>query len=347
MPKVSVVILNWNGKRFLKDCLSSLALVKYKPLEVILVDSNSSDGSGEYVKKHFPWVKLIENKRNYGFAKGNNLGFQASTGKYVLFLNNDTKVDPDFLGVLVRDFHQDQTIGCIQPQMRTLREPWLLDEAGAYLTPNGFLYHYGYRKSYLFPQYRDRRIIFSAKGACMLIPRNVFKNIGGFDEDFFIFFEETDLCHRIWLSGYKVMYEPRSNIFHLVGGDTTDKYNYGRRIYLTFKNMNMSFLQNFGIRNLLTIYLLFLISQILLICYFLFTFKFYLIREIARAYVWNIRNFRNTLRKRRIIQRKRKITDKDLNRLILYNPGLYYYYCLLFNAKQFQDQPIYKVYGNN
>ncbi|MFZ5845160.1 MAG: glycosyltransferase family 2 protein [Patescibacteria group bacterium] len=343
MPKVSVVILNWNGKRFLKDCLSSLAHTKYKPLEVILVDNNSSDGSGEYVKKYFPWVKLIKNKTNYGFAKGNNLGFQAATGEYVLFLNNDTKVTPDFLDIMIRDFQKDSTIGCIQPQMRVLNAPQLLDEAGAYLTPNGFLYHYGYRKDYSLSLYRSPREIFSAKGACMLIPRVVFQSVGKFDEDFFIFFEETDLCHRIWLSGYRVLYEPRSNIFHLAGGDTADKYSYGRRIYLTFKNMNMSFWQNFGVQNLLTIYPLFLVNQFLLFSYFLFTGKFYLVKEVSRACIWNLRNFRKILNKRRTIQHRRKISDKDLNRRILYNPGLYYYYCLLFNAQQFSDKPIPKT----
>ena len=340
MPKVSVVILNWNGKRFLKDCLSSLSRVKYKPLEVILVDNNSSDGSGEYIKKYFPWVKLVANKENYGFAKGNNLGFQAATGKYVLFLNNDTRVIPDFLDILIRDFEEDPTVGCIQTQMRVLNQPQLLDEAGAYLTPTGFLYHYGYRKSYRLPAYQFPREIFSAKGACMLIPRQVLKRVGAFDEDFFIFFEETDLCYRIWLAGYKVIYEPRATIFHLAGGDTADKYNYGKRIYLTFRNMTMSYLKNFGSRNLFTIYPIFLLTQIVLVLYFSFTFKYFLVKEIIRAYIWNLAHLGDTLRKRRTIQGKRKIADKKLNQRIIYNPSLYYYYCLLFNAKKYQDQPI-------
>ena len=344
MRKVSVIILNWNGKRFLKTCLGSLQRVTYKSLEVVLVDNNSSDGSVAFVTKYFPWVKLVRSHENNGFAKGNNIGVRASTGEYLLFLNNDTKVEPDFLDILIEDYKKDPTLGCIQPQMRGLTDSNLLDEAGAYLTPNGFLYHYGYRKSYKAAQYRKPRIIYSAKGACMFIPRKLFELVGRFDEDFFIFFEETDLCHRIWLSGHRVLYEPRSSIFHLAGGDTADKYNYARRIYLTIKNMNMSFIQNFGMQYLCSVYVFFVITQVILFCYFLLTLRVYLVREMIRAWSWNITHIKEIIRKRSIIQHRREVPDRELNRDIYYNPGLYYYYCLLFNAKQFQDKPM-RHYG--
>lgn len=339
MPKVSVVILNWNGKHFLKECLKSFEKVKYSPLEIIVVDNNSSDGSKEYVRKHFPKVGLITSNKNNGFAKGNNLGAQTASGKYILFLNNDTKVTPQFLEPLVEACEKDESIGCVQPEIRVMAEPKLLDEAGAYLTTSGFLYHYGYRKSHSLPMYRNSRKIFSAKGACMLIPRQVLEKVKMFDEDFFIFFEETDLCFRIWLAGYKVIYLPDSVIYHVAGGDTTDTYHYDRRLYLTFKNMNCCYLKNFGWRNLLTIYPLFLCLQLGLMMYFLVKLQFVNALAMFRGYWWNIIHLDSTLKKRHYIQRKiRQVSDSLLSKQIVFNPGIFYYYCLLFDAKRYQDK---------
>ncbi len=338
MPKVSIVILNWNGKKFLKDCLTSLSRINYQPVEILVVDNNSSDGSVEFVKQKFPQAKLIANRQNYGFAKGNNLGLKAATGEYILFLNNDTVVTPDFLRLMIEDFQQDLTLGCIQPQMRMMTDKTRLDEAGAYLAFNGFLYHYGYRKDYRLPNYQVPREIFSAKGACMLIPRKVIAKVGGFDEDFFIFFEETDLCYRIWLAGYTVRYEPRSVIYHLTGGDTVDRYSYSQRIYLTFRNMNCAYLKNFGTRNLLMIFPLFVVMQLGVLFSFILQRRFYLLPPVFKAWGWNIIHLQQTLKKRKIIQHHlRKLADRELNRHIVRNPRPSYYYYLLTNLQRYKD----------
>lgn len=345
MPKVSVVILNWNGKRYLHKCITSLSKVAYKPLEVILVDNNSTDGSTEYIKKNFPWVKVVQNSENVGFAQGNNIGCKNATGDYVLFLNNDTVVTPDFLRVLINSMQKDSRIGCIQPQMRIMDNTTLQDEAGGYLTHGGFLYHYGYKKSHKLKIYHQRREAFSLKGACILIPRKVFLEVGEFDADFFIFFEETDLCYRLWLAGYKVVYDPSVYIYHTVGGDTKDRYSYERRIYLTFKNMTCSYLKNFGTRNFLCIYPGFLGIQILLCLYYLITFQWLLLRAIIKAYAWNISHLRSTLIKRSIVQNHiRKLTDRDVNKHILHNPSLRYLVCSLTSTQHYVDSPIEILY---
>lgn len=346
MPKVSIIILNWNGKRFLRRCLLSLRRVTYAKLEVILVDNNSSDGSVAFVRKHFPWVKLVASKKNNGFAKGNNLGAQMANGKYLLFLNNDTRVSPAFLTPLVEEMQKDKTIGCLQPQMRVMDEPTLQDEAGSYLTWFGFLYHYGYRKNHALSLYRKKREIFSAKGACMLIPKDVFVKVGGFDEDFFIFFEESDLCYRIWLSGKRVIYNPQSYISHVVGGDTSssDTYSYARRIYLTIRNMTATYLKNFGAWNLCTIYPVFLGVQAALVFYYVITGKFYLVRAVLAAYRWNIMHIKKTLKKRSIVQGKlRRRSDRELNRHIMYNPGFIYVYYSLTSTQQYKDKAMHTI----
>ena len=336
MPTVSVIVLNWNGKYFLKNCLDSLEELTYPSVEIIVVDNNSTDGSAEFIKKNYPKFILVENKKNYGFAKGNNIGFYASHGKYILFLNNDTVVKPNFLEPLVKDCEKDTKIGCIQPQIRLMDNKSMLDQMGSYISFVGFMYHYGYKKIYS-EKYSKKREIFSAKGACIMFPRKVLDKIGLFDEDFFIFFEETDLCFRVWLSGHKVLYEPKSLIYHVVGGDTTasDKYKYERRIYLIFRNTNCSYLKNFGTWNFLTVYPIFLAVQAGIILLFAIKLRFNLLRAIAKAYWWNVINFRKTLNKRRHVQYDiRKVSDRDLDKFIKLTPRPSYYYYSLFKTTQ-------------
>ncbi len=337
MPKVSIVILNWNGKKFLKNCLTSLSKINYPNYEIIVVDNASTDGSVPYIKNNFPKVRLLENKKNQGFAQGNNSGFKLAKGEYILFLNNDTKVTPNFLTEMISDFKGDPKIGCIQPQIRVMRESNLIDEVGSYISFTGFLYHFGYRKPYDLKKYNVKREIFSAKGACIIFPRKVLNKIGVFDRDFFIFFEESDLCFRVWLSGYKVIYEPRSLIYHVVGGDTisSDKYKYERRIYLTFKNMNCSYIKNFGTRNLITVFPIFLLVQFVIIINFAIRLKFGLVKSALAAYLWNMVNIRHSFLKRKIIQKKiRKVSDKEINKFIKKSPNFNYYYYSLFKTTQ-------------
>jgi len=341
MPKVSIIVLNWNGKKFLKNCLGSLAQLTYPQVEIIVVDNNSEDGSQEFVKANYQKVILIENKKNYGFAKGNNIGFEVSKGDYILILNNDTIVTPNFLNSLMKDFENNPTIACLQPQIRLFENKQLLDGVGAFLTFTGFLYHFGYLKDKMQPKYNKKMKIFSAKGACMLLRRKAIEKVGLFDEDFFIFFEETDLCFRLWLAGYSVMYEPKSIIYHVGGGDTTasDSYQQERRMYLSFRNMFCCYLKNFGRYDLFTVMPMFLFVQTILCMYYLTTLKLDLVKVILKAYYWNIYNFSSTIKKRNNIQRNiRKVSDYRLNKYIFHNPKVnYYYYLLVGKLKDYED----------
>ncbi len=341
MVKVSVIVLNWNGKQYLQDCLKSLSKITYKNLEIIVVDNNSSDGSVAFVKKSFPHIRIIENKKNYGFAKGNNIGFAVSKGEYVLILNNDTKVTPDFFSPLLEDFKKNSDIGCLQPQIRILEHEKLLDGVGAYLTFTGFLYHFGYLKDRSQKKYTTKKEIFSAKGAAMLLRRSAIEKVGLFDEDFFIFFEETDLCFRLWLAGYKVVYEPKSVLYHVGGGDTTssDSYKYEKRMYLSFRNMMCCYLKNFGTKNMMEILPVFMVLQLGLLVYYGVTFRFRLVLILVRANYWNILHLPSTIKKRKKVQKTiRKISDNELNNHILVNPKISYYFSLLTGSlKNYRD----------
>lgn len=341
MPKVSIIVLNWNGKEFLKNCLDSLTNLTYSQIEIIVVDNCSADGSQKFVKKNYKNVILIENKENYGFAKGNNVGFEASTGDYILILNNDTIVAPDFINPLIKDFESNPKVACLQPQIRLSKDKQLLDGVGGFLTFTGFLYHFGYLKDRMLPKYNKKMKIFSAKGACILLRRKALEKVGLFDEDFFIFFEETDLCYRLWLAGYSVMYEPESVIYHLGGGDTTssNSYQHEKRLYMSVRNMLCCYLKNFGTYNLFTIMPMFIFTQIILCMYYLITLKINLLKVIIQAYYWNIRNLSLTIKKRNNIQHNiRRISDFHLDKKIVSNPRLSYYHALVTaNLKEYKD----------
>lgn len=341
-PKVSIIILNWNGKKHLKKCLISIEKVSYRPLEVIVVDNGSFDGSGEMVKREFPKSVLIVNKKNLGYSGGNNIGIKKSTGKYVFILNNDTEVTKDFLDPLVDTLEKDSTLGCVQPKLLYGEEHMLLNAVGSYFTSTGFLYHYGYRKIENLHQYNVPLAIYSAKGAAMLLRKSGLEKVGLFDEDFFIFFEETDLCHRLWLAGFKVVYVPNSIIYHYEAVDTNKQMQDYTRNYLSFRNRMCSFIKNLEVINIIKILTVLFSIYLFLLLFYIISNKWYLVRAIIMGSVWNLLNFSKTLKKRKLIQEKRMIRDSELFTIIKRNPSLNYYYYLFTTLKNLKFERFLK-----
>lgn len=347
-PKISIVILNWNGKKHLKKCLLSIKKVSYFPFEAIVVDNSSSDGSAEMVKKEFPQVVLVLNKKNLGYSGGNNVGIKKSTGSYVFILNNDTEVTEDFLDPLVAVMEKDATIGCVQPKLLYASDHMLLNAVGSYFTSTGFLYHYGYRKKSNPKQYNLPLTIYSAKGAGMLLRKSALEKVGLFDEDFFIFFEETDLCHRLWLAGYKIVYIPSSIIYHHEAVDTSKQMKDYTRNYLSFRNRICSFIKNLEGISMIKIFIVLFLIYFFLLMFYIINLKWYLVKAVIMGIVWNISNLKITLKKRKVIQKSiRKIGDKELFASIKRNPPFVYYYYLfttLKNLKQekFLEENIYR-----
>src|SRR3989344_3605371 len=202
---VSVIIINWNGLEHLQKCLPSLYGQNYKKIEVIVVDNGSIDDSVSWLNKKYPKVKIVKNKENKGFAEANNQGYEITTGEYILFLNNYTKVTKTFLTELLKVLKSNDLIGGVQSKLLLMDSPTRLDSVGSYLTNTGFLYHLGvYAED--SKKYSKQLEVYSAKGACMLLKREVLKKVEVegeiFDSRYFAYFEETDMCHRVWLAGY-------------------------------------------------------------------------------------------------------------------------------------------------
>ncbi len=213
-PDVDVIVVNWNGKPFLQDCLSSILAQDYAQLSAVLVDNASTDGSVEWVREHFPQVQALSTGQNAGFAAGANAGLRRSTAEIAVTVNPDVIVSPNWLRNLVAPMLADETIaiaGCklYYPGGRVLQH------AGGYITwPLALPGHYGLREEDT-GQHDLLRDVDYVIGAAMAMRREAVARIGLFDEGYFLYFEDADLCARAWQAGFRVVYVPGATLVHV------------------------------------------------------------------------------------------------------------------------------------
>lgn len=328
---VSIIIVNWNGLHWLKISLPSLARQIYKPVEIILVDNASSDDSVSWTKKHFPDVKIVRNTKNEGFAEGNNAGYRVAKGDYILLLNNDIQVKQDFIVELVWKMKSDPMIGAAQCKLLLMDDHSRLDAVGAYLTPTGFLFHWGFGKRDA-KKYDATENLYTAKGAAVMFTKEILRHtrVGNsiFDPTYFAYFEETDLCHRIWLSGKRVVYAPKSVVYHKMGGTSIGMDNAFIQ-YHSFKNRICTYLKNLSVGELVKM----LPVHICMCEFFALTSfvkgKFALSWAIQRSICWNVLHGDEIWRKRQYVQRYMRTTeDRTFLPLIGKNPSVKYYFTL-------------------
>ena len=212
-PKVSIIIVNYNGKELLQKCLDSLLKVNYDNFEIILVDNNSTDGTVEFITKNYPSLIIIKLDSNKGFAEPNNVAAKISKGKYLLFLNNDTVVTPNFISEMVKVMETDKKIAVCQSLL--LKPDGSVDSSGDFIDHLGVVYNSKTKID-------EIREVSSARGASMLVRSDIFEKLDGFDQKFFVTFEDVDLCWRSWILGYRVLIIPTSIVYH-EGGITIKK----------------------------------------------------------------------------------------------------------------------------
>ncbi len=238
--KVAVVILNWNGRDFLEKFLPLVLHHSRGDAEVIVADNASTDDSVNFLKEHFPEVRLILNQDNGGFAKGYNDALSQLDAEYYVLLNSDIEVTPNWIKPVIELMDSDPAIAACQPKIRSWYERSKFEYAGA---AGGFIDAYGYpfcRGRIFFDleedqgQYDDACEVFWASGACMFVRAELYHRFGGLDADFFAHMEEIDFCWRLKAEGYRIMYCPDSVVFH-IGGGTLPKSN-ARKTYLNFRN---------------------------------------------------------------------------------------------------------------
>lgn len=243
---VSIIIPNWNGKRYLRDCLEAVRAQTYRDFEVLLVDNASSDSSVEFVKTFFPEIQVIALSQNQGFSGAANEGIQRAKGEFIALLNNDAKVDPPWLEELVKAIQTSPDIGFCASKILIAPQGVKIDTAGDSYTSFGVALKRGHALSK--NRYSRPELVFGACAAAALYRRSLFYEIGLFDEDFFCTYEDVDLSFRAQLSGYRCLFVPGAVVHH-IGGGTLGQDNhftayYGQRNLesVLFQNMPASLL---------------------------------------------------------------------------------------------------------
>ena len=213
---ISIIIVNYNKKGLLKDCLDSVRMQSFKDVETIIVDKGSGDGSADMVKERYPETRLIQNKENLYFCKANNQGIEEAKGGFILCLNSDCLLDKDYLKEAVGSFSLDQKIGMVSGKVLRMNKK-TIDSTGLFLGRNRKPLERGYGKPDR-GQYEKPEYIFGVSGACMLVKKEMLEDTkdknGYFDETFEIYYEDLDLCWRAQKKGWKAYYNPKAVAYH-------------------------------------------------------------------------------------------------------------------------------------
>jgi hypothetical protein len=241
LPAV-ILIVNWNGRQHLERCLMAVYDQHFAGYYVVMIDNGSTDGSCEWVAAHYPQVEVIRLARNAGFAAANNVGIAATTSRYVITLNNDTQVDPDWLGALVDAAETDETVGLCASRLLLADRPEMIDSAGIEIDRFGFAWQRGHGRTDS-GEYRVARDVFGPSAAAALYRRSMLNAIGGFDEDFESYYEDVDLAWRAQLAGWRCCYVPAARVLHVhsaTGGRDPNRKHYlltRNRWWAVIKNM--------------------------------------------------------------------------------------------------------------
>ncbi len=308
---VSVIIVNFNGRKYLEDCLKSLMKIDYKHFEIIIVDNNSTDDSIEFVKRNYPSAIIIKLDKNYGFAEPNNIGAKNAKGDFLLFLNNDTEVEPDFIGEMVKVLQEDSKIAICQSLL--LKPNGQVDSSGDFIDTLGRCYSSKDKA-------KEVKKILSARAASMMIRKESFWDLGGFDKKFFASYEDIDLGWRAWLWGYKIVLVPNSIVYH-TGGQTVEKILPEIRFH-GVKNSLVIRLTNFegtlAPSSIIKIFVVILFRQ---------TFGISLVADREQIFplpslkilfcglLWVLKNMKYVLAKRKKVNSRRVRSSKDLMNL--------------------------------
>ncbi len=314
--RVSVIIVNFNGYEYVRRCVLAVAANVYEDFEIIVADNGSTDASVEKLAGEFPnlGIRFVALPSNLGPSAARNRAVSIATGEYFAFLDNDTAPDADWLVAPIRRMKDDPSIGAIQCRLMLLREPTKFDYVGDYLGSFGFLMQTVSAGEEDTGQANSECIILSAKSAGMVVRRKAFLEAGGFDDDYFIYVEETDLGLRLWLMGYKAIYVPASRVLHEFGTSSVilgQQQNVLAKFHGT-KNYVLTLIKNLETKTLLQVMPLHLalwVGYAVLNCA---GGRWKSAGLIVAGLWWNITHLDSTMNKRREIQQRRLVNDRTI-----------------------------------
>jgi GT2 family glycosyltransferase len=326
-PVISIIILNHNGMKYIQQCIESVLKSEYDNFELLVVDNDSTDKSLDIIKTEFnddDRIKVIRSNKNLGFAAGNNIGARHAKGDYIVLLNIDTLVHPKWLRELITVMECDPAIGVAQPKLLLLDNKSLFDSAGDYLDFYGFSFRRGgewLEKD--VGQYDTIHDIFSARGAALVTRKEIVQQIGLFDDDYFLDFEDIDFCWRVRLYGKRVVFVPNSIVYHK-GAGISSQASFDIKGIHPSKNIVMTIIKNYNTINMvkygIAIHILSFFTGFFIIEQFILRrdHKLMRIRHRVQAYIWLVRNIKKLQAKRRCIQNDiRKVSDSEIMKYML------------------------------
>jgi hypothetical protein len=309
VPAVSIIIVNWNGKRFLADCLDGLRQQTYGKFSVIMVDNGSVDGSLDYVQTHYPEVETIALSENLGFAVANNIAINSVQTEYVALLNNDAVPHPEWIENLKKTLDNNPAAGFAASKMLLYDKPDLIDRAGDIYTTAGTGLLNG--RGEPSKKFNKSVWIFGACAGAAIYRKRMLDDIGLFDEDFFLLYEDVDLCFRAQLRGYRCLYAPDAVVYHKASSSIGDDSPIS--VYYSHRNLEWVYIHNMPNS---------LIKKTLLnhLIYNFAAFFFFVAKgrgaEFIKAKWHALKGLKRALKKRRRTQNSKKVVDEYIWNLL-------------------------------
>ena len=328
--RVSIIIPHWNGIDTLSECLISLFKTRHDSYEVIVVDNASTDGSQSWLKNKYPQVKLIENDKNYGYAGGCNRGALEANGDYLIFLNNDTIQDPDWIQNLEKFMKKDKMIAAVQPKILNYFNKRIFDYAGG----SG-----GYMDRFCFPfargrifskqeedigQYNDSKQCFWSSGTAFMVRKDLFFEAGKFDEYFFSHMEEIDLCWRLQAMGFQIWVEPDALVYHK--NALSMPMHSHKKHYLNHRNSLLMLFANYSFKNTLILGSGRIMFELIALGYSTLKLDWKHASAIIRSLLYLLFHVNIILKRRYNFKKIRKEKDKDIMKNIFRNSIVINYY---------------------
>lgn len=298
---VSVVILSYNSKEDLKECIPSLISQTYQDFEIIIVDNASTDGSEEFIRANYPEIKVVQTGKNLGYAAGNNEGFEVADGEYIVVINPDTVADPKWLAELIRPLKSDPTIAATTSKILIHHQKDRINTCANTAHYTGLTFCRGLNKS--ASELDNYQPVGAVSGCSFAIRRDMLMNINGFDSDFFLYQEDADLSWRIRFAGGKIMYVPESIIYHKFKLSIAPQ-----KEFFLERNRYLILLKNFSLKTLLLLLPALIVTEIVTMSHAILSGPKYLKNKL-NAYWWIIGNYNLVLRKRSETISKKKISD--------------------------------------
>jgi GT2 family glycosyltransferase len=305
-PKISVIVLNWNGKHFLEVCLTALRHQTFSDFETILVDNASTDGSAEYTRENFPEVRLVELDKNKGFAGGNNAGYEAASGEWIVLLNNDTEADLRWLEEIHKTAEENPRVGAIASKMLYFDERHRIDNCGFSLSRGGMTIDLGRGESD-GPEWSSVRKVFGASAGAGAYKREMLEETGFLDEELFIIYEDVDLAFRARLYGYTCVLAPGAIVYHRYR-KTLGK-NPALQVYFAQRNIELVHIKNMPLGLIVRHAPQRFVYELGAALYF---FKRGMGKAFLKAKMDVLPHLPSMLRKRRAIQSRRAISNASL-----------------------------------